>query len=104
MAASANAHRRPADLAVGMKVWLATGHLPVRSGTRKLAEKWTGPFPITAQVTREAWRLALPSTWKLHPVFHSSQLKPVIGEPRQTPPVQLEATPEAEYEVARVLK
>jgi hypothetical protein len=55
-----------------MKVWLATGHLPVCSGARKLAEKWTGPFTIIIQVTKEAWRLALPATWKIHDVFHSS--------------------------------
>jgi hypothetical protein len=37
-----------------------------------LAEKFTGPFEVEEQVAPEAWRLALPGTWRVHPVFHSS--------------------------------
>ena len=68
----ADDRRRPAELAVGMDVWLSTSHLPLMEGTRKLASKWTGPFKIEAQVTTEAWRLKLPGNYKIHPVFHSS--------------------------------
>ncbi len=63
-------------------MWLSTAHLPLKQGARKLAEKFTGPFTISSRVTREAWRLELPPTLRLHPVFHTSQLKPVQGNPR----------------------
>ena len=79
MKAHEDQRRRDAELAVGMKVWLSTQNLPLRQGTRKLAPKWTGPFTIASQVTREAWKLTLPPNLRLHPVFHSSQLKPAVG-------------------------
>ena len=53
-------------------MWLATAHLPLRQGTRKLAERFTGPFTVVEQVTTEAWRLQLPASMRIHPVFHSS--------------------------------
>ena len=55
-------------------------------------------------MTREAWRLSLPANLGIHPVFHSSQLKPVEGNPRQAPPIQLADGEGAEkFEVERVL-
>ncbi len=89
-------------LAVGEKVWLSTRNLPLRVGTRKLAEKWTGPFSIIGQVSAEAWRLDLPRTWKIHPVFHSSQLKAAVGAPRKPQPVALEDASE-EFEVEAIV-
>lgn len=97
----ADARRRPSELAPGSRVWLSTRFLPLRAGTRKLAEKFTGPFSIVSQVAPEAYRLALPRTWKIHPVFHSSQLKLVQGEPRVPPPVHLED--DDEYEVQSII-
>jgi hypothetical protein len=85
MKTQADAHRREATLEEGQRVWLSTAHLPLREGTRKLAEKFVGPYRIAARVTREAWRLELPASLRLHPVFHSSQLKPVVGHPRPRP-------------------
>ena len=79
----ADGHRRDTNLLVGDKCWLATQNLPLRHGTRKLSSKWTGPFLLTEQVSKEAWRLAIPKHWKIHDVFHSSQLKAVVGTPRQ---------------------
>ena len=79
--------------------------MPLRAGARKLAERFTGPFTITGRVTSEAWRLELPASLRIHPVFHSSQLKPVQGQPRQRQPIQLDQGPEEdqEYEVERLL-
>ena len=48
MATQADRHRDDHTLAVGQAVWLATTHLPLRVGTRKLSAKWAGPFVITA--------------------------------------------------------
>ena len=106
MKEQADRRRRPSELAVGAQVWLSTAHLPLKEGARKLAERWTGPFEVIAQVTDEAWKLALPAEWRIHPVFHSSQLKRLTGPARAPEPIQLEegqAAAEGEYEVEAVL-
>ncbi len=90
-------------LEVGQKVWLSTRHLPLRQGTRKLSSKWTGPCLIKHKVAPEAWRVELPAGWKIHDVFHTSQLKPVVGEPRVPAPVLLDDAEDAEYEVKDIV-
>ena len=79
----ANRARRDEHHEVGEKVWLATKHLPLKTGTRKLASIWAGPFPILDQVGPVAYRLQLPADWNIHNVFHVSQLKKVHGEVEQ---------------------
>ena len=103
MKKSADRRRRPSsDLQLGQDVWLSTRNLSLQAGTRKLAEKWTGPFQLVAQVSPEAWRLALPGTWKVHDVFHSSQLKPATGSSRVPAAIALEDDQE-EFEVEAVV-
>ncbi len=98
----ANPKRRDLAFAVGDRVWLSSAHLPVKIGARKLAAKWAGPFAVEAQFGWEAYRLTLASAWRIHPVFHTSQLKPVVGQPREEAPVQLESG-EQEFEVEKIL-
>jgi hypothetical protein len=96
-------HRRDVAYAVGDSVWLSTAHLPLREGTRKLAEKWIGPFAVTAIVSPQAYSLKLPASLRLHPTFHASQLKAVVGQPMHgLPAIQLEDQ-EQEFEVERIL-
>jgi hypothetical protein len=42
---------------------------------QKLGLRYFGSFPIVAKVGAVAYRLGLPTTAKIHPVFHVSQLK-----------------------------
>ena len=77
--------------------------MPVRSGARKLSAKWAGPYQVVSQVGREAYRLMLPSTWRIHPVFHTSQLKVVTSHNPREAAVVLEDPDETQYEVERVM-
>ena len=87
---------------MGSKVWLSTAHLPLRLGSRKLASKFTGPFTIDERVSPEAYRLSLPDSWRVHNVFHSSQLKPVHGSPSRQEPLLLDDSSK-EFEVDRIV-
>jgi hypothetical protein len=51
---------------------------------QKLAPKFYGPYTVLKHVGSVAYQLALPSQSKLHPVFHVSCLKKVIGTKCQT--------------------
>jgi hypothetical protein len=46
---------------------------------QKLVPKFYGPYTILKHVGQVAYQLALPSHSKLHPIFHVSYLKKVIG-------------------------
>ncbi|KAL0430883.1 UNVERIFIED_CONTAM: hypothetical protein Sradi_0714300 [Sesamum radiatum] len=41
----------------------------------RLMQKYVGPLPITKRIGMVAYRIELPSWWKIHNVFHVSQLK-----------------------------
>ncbi|KAF2298113.1 hypothetical protein GH714_015074 [Hevea brasiliensis] len=46
----------------------------------KLATRYFGPFTINKKVVSVAYKLQLPEHARIHPVFHVSQLKRVIGQ------------------------
>ena len=58
---------------VGDKVWLETTNLHM-NGPKKLQMKRTGPFEVEEVISCMAFRLHIPSQWKIHPVFHASLL------------------------------
>ncbi len=76
----ANRARRDLEFAVGDMAWLSTRNLPLRAGTRKLAALFVGPFKAISVVSPVAFKLALPSEWRIHDVFYVSQLKTVHGQ------------------------
>jgi hypothetical protein len=61
--------------ALGDEVLLSTKNIKIKSaGTRKLLPRWLGPFIITQEVNEVAYKLELPASLKIHPVFHVSLL------------------------------
>lgn len=98
----ANVSRRDSSHAVDDKVWLSTKNLPLKLGTRKLAAIWAGPFRVLDQIGPVAYRLKLPTDWNIHNVFHSSQLKSVVGDVEQEQELLVESG-ETEFEIERVL-
>ena len=66
--------RRDVVFSTGAWVLLSTRHLkPV--GSAKLNRRFVGPFKVIERIGQNAYRLDLPSTWTIHPVFHVSLLK-----------------------------
>ena len=67
-------------------VWLSTKNLRLRRPSKKLADKWIGPFQITeVKETGSAVRLALPQRTRIHDVFNVSSVKLWKGRPGEEP-------------------
>ncbi|MBW0482409.1 hypothetical protein O181_022124 [Austropuccinia psidii MF-1] len=92
----------------GDMVWLSPRSIKSTRPTKKLSERWLGPFPILKKVSTHAYHLKLPSQWKsIHPVFHISLLEPVktstIPNRHQEPPLPIIIEEEEEWEVSQIL-
>lgn len=95
------------DFQIGEKVWLDARNLRTNRPARKLDFKRVGPFPILEKVGTRSYRLQLPKTMKVHPVFHVDLLEkyhpdPIPGRtPRPLPPVVVDG--EEEFVVEYIL-
>ncbi|MBW0472922.1 hypothetical protein O181_012637 [Austropuccinia psidii MF-1] len=92
----------------GDKVLLASKNINATRPTKKLLERWLGPFEVLKKIGSHAYNLKLPQQWKsVHPVFHVSLLEPVkqstIPNLHQFPPPPVIVEEQEEWEVAQVL-
>lgn len=85
--AAADKSRQDASFAVGDLVLLSTKNIALKApGTKKLLPRFIGPFSIEAVVGKVAYKLQLPSGYRIHPVFHVSLLKPYKSNGVYQPP------------------
>ena len=104
-----NTSRTPAPCyAVGDKVYLSRRKLRTSRPCPKLDQVFLGPFKIIQKIGTRAYKLQLPPTMKIHPVFHVSRLKPCPDKPFPQQPRPHEPPPEIvngeeEYLVEEIL-
>ena len=77
----ADEHRRPVEFAEGDKVWVSTRYL-VLGGNRKFQQKYIGPYRVLEKIGKAAYRVDLPPSMTIHPVFHVSLLIPDKERPQ----------------------
>jgi len=92
----------------GDKVWLRRKHIWTIRPSNKLDHKQIGPYTILEKVGSRAYKLDLPATVKIHPVFHISLLEPTAStEPipghHQPPPPPLVIQEQQDWEVEKIL-
>lgn len=75
--------------------------------SQKLEHRRFGPFEIIEPIGNKAYRLKLPPTMKIHPVFHISRLSPFkedVITGRSIPPMPpIETEQGEEYEVEAII-
>lgn len=106
-----NQHHQPTpEYQVGYQVFLNTKNHKTQRPCTKLDHKRIGPFKITAKVGSHAYKLVLPSSIHIHPVFHASLLTPAANKSLEDipgriiePPPPVEIKGEEEWVVREVL-
>ena len=98
----ADRHRIPGPVyCPGDKVWLSAKNIHFKYKS-PFNPKFIGPFPVVRRVNPVAYKLSLPPSLNIHPVFHTSLLKPAPNiRFRIPPPILREGV--WEFEVHRIL-
>ena len=93
---------------VGDLVLLSTQNLRMKGTPGKLQRKFVGPFRVIETIGEQAYRLALPDDWKIHPVFHVSLLRTwKTADVQEDQPVLHDDVPEVEepyWEIEKILR
>jgi len=106
---SADSRRQqPLDFQVRQSVFVRSQYFWTTRPSKKLSEKYLGPYEIIAQPSPQSFTLCLPDTMRAaHPVFHVSMLKPAIPNTFQQrskpPPALVIIDREPEYEIFKIV-
>lgn len=91
----------------GNQVGLSTANLKLACPSRKLGPRFVGPFPVKRKINVVAYELEFPDSFKIHPFFHVTLLKPVVPDlfpKRSTGPLEpIIMNREEEFEVEAIL-
>jgi transposase InsO family protein len=100
-----NRHRTPKSFAVGDMVYLVGKNIRTRRPSKKLDYKKFGPYKVLETIGKQAYRLDLPNTLRVHDVFHVSLLEMARARSGQvtTTPTPVEVDNHEEWEVDEVL-
>jgi hypothetical protein len=92
------------ELKEGDKVYLLRKNVQTKRPSDKLDHKKLGPFTIDKKIGLVNYRLKLPKTMEIHPVFHVSLLEPAPPGAPPAPKTEVQhLDPQREYEVEEVL-
>ena len=106
---TADASRIPApEFPIGSQAYVKAQFFHTTHPSKKLADKFLGPYKVIAQPGTHSITLRLPDSLRtVHPVFHVSTLEPTtlntIPDRVQPPPPPVFVDGEPEYEIAKVL-
>ena len=99
----ADASRHHAEFQPGEMVYLKLRPYRQQSLAKrrfeKLAARYYGPYKVIERVGSVAYRLELPATAAIHPVFHISQLRPARGQTLSSAALPPQLTADLEMEV-----
>ena len=96
----------PAQYKLRGQVWLEVTHPKLPHQGSKLNPKWYGPFKVLNAISPVAFKLDLPVSWTIHPIFHMSLLTLYVkmnahGPNYSWPPPDL-INDEEQYEVEQI--
>jgi hypothetical protein len=70
-----DAQHEPIEFGTGDFVLLSTKNLNIKRPKRSLWPKYVGPFEILEPCGKQAYRLKLPSTWRIYNIINVSRLE-----------------------------
>ena len=103
---AADQHQESVEYEVGDSVWLSMKNIKTEQPSKKLDHKMVGPFKIKALVGSSC-RLELPTSMKIHNIFHPSLLRKASADPlpsqHNDPAPLIVVDDEEEWEVDDIL-
>lgn len=105
----ADARRQaPPELDVGDEVFVKAQFIKTTRPSKKLSDKYLGPYKIVAKIGRQSYSIQLAESMRqIHPVFHISALEPATPNtipnriPEPAPPIEVDG--EMEYEIDTIV-
>jgi transposase InsO family protein len=100
-----NKRHQPMRFSKGDLVIVSMKNLRIRSASKKMAQRFMGPFRIDEPIGTQAYRVHLPTSMRIHNVFHVSALEPYQRRDSEqdtlSPPELIDD--EEEYEIEEIL-